>query len=44
MMSLTILREQENQARPWGVRQVDAVELSIETDVLWERVVHLALT
>lgn len=42
-LALAILREREPVAGPSGHRDVAAVELSVPTDKLWERVVHEAL-
>ena len=42
-LALTVLRTQEFRAQSWGTRQVEAVELSVQTNVLWERIVHMAL-
>jgi hypothetical protein len=42
--SLAILAEIEHSAHHDGLRLVDPVELSVPTDILWERIVHQVLT
>lgn len=42
-VALSILREREPVAAEHGARDITAVELSVPTEKLWERVVHEAL-
>lgn len=42
-LALAVLQEHEYRPSGSGDRQFEAVELSVETNTLWEKIVHLAL-